>query len=480
MKKLLFLLLIFNVITFALQPPAENEVAILKASGTWDAQLARAKMYGNHRVKPQLAQRTLAKLGLLSSDGEQINTPLPNWQGMPTTGTNKVLFFLIDFPDKPHASSYDSVTNQLFGAGNSGNYPEESLQRYYWRASYGKLLIEGDALGWYEMQHNRDWYTNTYGTGNYANYMIVKEVAEHYNSSVDYSEYDNNSDGEVDYFAVIWAGEHGAWASFWWGYQWSLYSANLTLDGVRFYDFSWQWDTYSYPSGSFNPEVVIHETGHALGLPDYYDYNGTVGPDGGVGNLDMMDGNWGDHNCFSKFMLDWLTPTVVTTNLYDFPMRAAAQYPDAVAVMPLYTGADPYSEYFMIQNRYKTLNDSTYPANGLLIWHVDATPNWSGTDFLYDNSYASHKLLRLMEADGLEEIEMNRSADAGDYYDAGEVFDDISSPNSKNYAGASTMVSVSDISADGVTMTADIEIIPEPGFLLILFSALVIIKRVSL
>jgi len=226
--------------------------------------------------------------------------------------------------------------------------------------------------------------------------------------------------------------------------------------------------------------VIIHETGHALGLPDYYDYNGDIGPDGGVGGLDMMHGNWGDHNCFSKFMLDWLQPTVFTTNLYDFPLRATAQYPEAIAIMPGNNIAVPYSEYFMVQNRYRTLNDDNYPGNGLLVWHIDATPDSSGNNFKYDNSYASHKLLRLMEADGLEEIVNNGSADAGDYYNSGETFGPYSTPDSKNHAGNNTMVSVSDISANGISMTADIAILPEPSiFAIFILLSLINYKKKS-
>jgi len=36
---------------------------------------------------------------------------------------------------------------------------------------------------------------------------------------------------------------------------------------------------------------------------------------------------------------------------------------------------DLFSEYFMVQNRYRAGNDDTpeMPGNGLIIWHVDAT-----------------------------------------------------------------------------------------------------------
>jgi M6 family metalloprotease-like protein len=465
---------------FALQPPEKGEIGRLRSHGDFQKQLDRALMYGNHKVKPELAARTLSKLRALfpteNPDKTKPMTPLPAWQGMPTTGTNKILVFLIEFPDASNITTHASVTNQLFGDGISSHYPRESLQNYYWRASYGKLLIEGTALGWYMMQHSREWYTNTYGDGNNANYQITKEVAEHFDATHDYSQYDNNGDGNIDYFAVIWSGRHGEWASFWWGYQWSLYS-NLTLDGVRFYDFSWQWESYNYPSGFFDPLVIIHETGHALGLPDYYDYNGDIGPDGGVGGLDMMAGNRGDHNAFSKFMLDWLQPTNVVDSLLDYTLKATAEYPEAVMVMPGVDNSTPYKEYFMVQNRYRVLNDTNYPSDGLLIWHIDATPNSSGNNFEYDNSYASHKLLRLMEADGLEEIENNGWANAGDYYNSGETFDPHSTPNSKNYGGSNSMVSVSDISADGITMTADIDILPEPALAIIALLSIIFVFR---
>ncbi len=73
----------------------------------------------------------------------------------------------------------------------------------------------------------------------------------------------------------------------------------------------------------------------------------------------------------------------------------------------------------MVQVRNQTQNDIDYPSKGLLIWHVDARLSAGNCDYEYDNSYSDHKLLRLMEADGLEEIEQGYSADAGDYYVTG-------------------------------------------------------------
>lgn len=157
----------------------------------------------------------------------------------------------------------------------------------------------------------------------------------------------------------------------------------------------------------------------------------------------MMDSNWGDHNCFSKFMLDWLIPTVVALGTQTQTLRPTGTSPDAVLVMPEATG-ELFTEFFMAQYRRRdTGNDpGDYPNDGLIIWHVDATLNDAGDNFRYNNSDTEHKLLRLMEADGLEEIENNAGADAGDFYLPPATFAPSTTPNSHDYAGQDAKVQI--------------------------------------
>ena len=435
----------------ATQPPDPGALERYVQDGTYAARRQFIERIGKHRVRPDVARRTLSRLSLLSADGPAM-APLPNWEGMPTTGTNRVLILLVDFPDYNHVNDASVVTDKLFGDGNAQEFPVESLRSYYRRSSYGLLTIEGTALGWYRMQHPRNWYTTQYADRNEANRAVMAEAIHHFDPGHDYTQYDNNGDGEVDYFAVIWAGPDNGWGNFWWGYQWEL-NDPITADGVRFRTFSWQWE--SRPVGAeFTPDTIIHETGHALGLPDYYDYDPNVGPGGGVGGLDMMDAGQGDHNAFSKFMLEWLTPQVISGGRTSVVLRASADHPDAAALMPNYDGSTAYREYFLVQNRHRTENDRTLPSDGLLIWHVDARTNFRGDDFLYDNSYTPHKLLRLMEADGWEEIENGDGrADAGDYYNHGQVFGPDTNPNSRAYNGQATGVTVDEIPGDAPSMT---------------------------
>jgi len=340
----------------------------------------------------------------------------------------------------------------LFSTG-SGGFPYESLHNYYDRSSYTQLNIQGNTLGWYSTAYPRSSIpTNYVGREN-----LIKEVLNYYNSlGHDFTQYDNDLDGYIDYFVVIWTGPDTGWGSFWWGYMTHFQDSSYTLDGKHLDTYSWQWESRPV-GGTFSPIVVIHETGHALGLPDLYDYDSGVGPDGGVGYLDMMDGNWGDHNCFSKFVLDWLTPTTINAACQTVTMNPSGSTDDAVVVMPLVSQGNQFDEFFMVQNRSQVQNDTTYPNDGLLIWHIDARLDAYGYDVLYDNSYTDHKLVRLMEADGLEEIETySYPADAGDYYIAGDAFGPATFPNSNRYDGTSTGVSVTNIYASGTDMTADV------------------------
>jgi M6 family metalloprotease-like protein len=429
------------------------EIERYRRDGSLAARLQRAYELGNHRVRPGLAAAAAYRLQLeLWREGRIPEPPLPppSWEGMPTKGSVKIFALLVSFPDYAPSNTPASIASKLYGNGTSAP-PYESLRNFYRRSSYDQLEIGGTTLGWYTTAYPRSSVTSPQS--------LIKEALSSFDAGHDFSQYDNDGDGEIDYFLVIWTGPHTGWGSLWWAwYSFGFGDSSFLVDGKRLGGYSWQWE--SNPVGRpFNPGPVIHETGHALGLPDYYDYDETVGPQGGVGYLDMMDGNWGDHNCFSKFLLEWLPPTVVAGGANAVSLRSAGSYGEAVIFAKGATGQS-FAEYFMVQNRTRTGNDVTYPGDGLLVWHVDARLNESGYDYLYDNSYADHKLLRLMEADGIEEIEQppyGGVADAGDYYVAGRTISPWTSPSLARYDYTANPMQLHGISASGSPMSAHID-----------------------
>ena len=457
------LILVFLGVTssWALKPPMPGELQNYIQDGSLEKRQAIARQMQSFKINPSLVQAKIEELKALK-EGKSFNPEtFPYKTGLPAKGNPKVFALLIDFPDYTHITDSASFTYQLFGEGSAANYPYESLKGYYQRSSYGMLTIGGTSYGWYRASSTR----SAYGADDYSGVAsLIKEALTALNGTVDFSQYDNNGDGKIDYFMVFYAGPHTGWGSIFWAWNditGSLFADDtFAVDGKRLGVFTFQYEVYG-PGYDFEPQTSIHETGHALGLPDYYDYDGSQGPDGGVGGLDMMDSNWGDHNCFSKWLLGWLTPTVVGAQdgKHSLALRPTAGYPDCAMIMPGASSSSPFTEYFMVQNRSFYSNDTYYtPEQAILVWHVDASLNSAGNDFKFDNSYTSHKILRLMEADGLEEIEAGGDVDLGDFYSSGDVFSPTSSPNSKFYSGDTSGVWVNNITGSWTSFTVDFQI----------------------
>ena len=453
---ILVLLGVISSLAFALDPPTPRQIERYRKDGTLRQRIMDARAFKNHLAAPDLVQRmhykTQSKMlelqGMPQNEIEKSLTPPAGWQGMPSVGDVKLFVLLLSFSDHDPIETNHGMESAVFGSGRSRQFPTESLRNYYLRSSYDQLDLQGSVLGWYRTPYPRSSVGENLG----GREAVIKEALLFFDSQGhDFSQYDNDGDGDIDYFAVIWTGPHGEWAEFWWGYQTYFSDSGFLLDGKRFTKYSWQWESYDYPNGEFNPSTLIHETGHALGLPDYYDYDDAVGPRGGVGGSDMMDGS-GDHNCFSKFLLDWIEPEYLLSDSAEFSLGRSSENPDALLIMHSKKGSiQPFEEYFMVQTRTRNGNDAPLPADGLLIWHVDARTD--GWNYLYDNSYTDHKLLRLMEADGLEEIEKGLRVDSGDFYTVGSEFSNDTTPDSRRYNEDSSGVFVRNIETESSTFS---------------------------
>ena len=460
-----------------LEPPEPGQIEVYRKAGILPELIARAHALQNDRVAPRLVSRAQQKIRALSGapatsrlpgrpaqepSGSTPPVPMPpsppsppppipvDWGALPTSGTVKVLALLISFNDYPATVPASTVQSMLFGAGNAADYPLESLRNYYQRSSYGKLNIQGNVLGWYQTPYNRAAVVENQA----GREQLIREALDHYHQAGhNFAQYDNDGDGQIDYFVVMWTGPVGAWASFWWGYD-TGFSPGVTYDGKTLGNYSWQWQ-------SDHPRVVIHETGHALGLPDYYDYDDSVGPKGGLGGLDMMDANRGDHNCFSKFLLDWLTPTPNGFSGSPYTLQAQGTAPECMVALAQcdmrFDDENAFDEYYLIANRTRVPagNDVDMPSDGLLVFHVDARLGSDGR-FEYNNSNTVHKLISVVQADGLGQIENGQPGNAGDYYNTGSTLSATSTPACSYFDGGMCKWALSGISASGPSMSYSI------------------------
>lgn len=424
--------------------PTAEQLAAWEADGTLEARKAYAAQLSHDQPDPALMAEALARQQAADSvsdndDAAQTLAQLPiNWQnGMPTEGQARVIALHVSFPAGDGEPAYgfsDGDTVEALDAlidGDGGAFPYEDLQSYYERSSYGKLSISGDAFE-YEAAFPRSHYETNMAS-------LFYEALEALDSQIDYTDYDGNGDGIIDAVYLRFGGPSGSWGSPWWSYTESVKVDAPTYDGVT----PCRLIRLAEPSNSANgAATIIHETGHALGLPDYYSYAAQtqiVSGRTGILTFDMMSDNTGDHNGFSKWLLGWLdgddvtrvvaTSDGVTATRGGAVLATSAAGTDAgvaldlgafVSDNPTATGgiivasnADEgiFSSYYVLEYdghagndsvSYRTSTGEVRPLpNGFRMFRVQASLTDDGTDFATTNAYGrvNDQLIEMVDPD---------------------------------------------------------------------------------
>ena len=389
--------------------------------------------------------------GAIATSGDSAVPVLrtPYTAELPSIGIANVPAIMIDFSDAPATMSTADVENVLFGAGKAEKAPFESLRSFYRRSSYGKLDIGGELLGVYHAPMKRS-AIGQQTSGSQAN--LIADALRYFDASgTDFSRFDSDGDGRIDYLIVMWTGS-ATRGGLWWG-SYTVGGSDVVVDGKTLGALAWM----PLPT-DFSARTLVHETGHALGLADLYDSNRTLGPGGGVGAFDPMGDGGCDLNALSKIMLGWIAPRVVSGALSTLTLRPTSEAPDAVIVTPSFSLAAPYREFYLVQARARTGNDAAWPYErtaGLQVWHVDASFAAMGR-YAFNNTSTAHKFLSLEEADGLGEIEKLDMSNAADLFHAGSSFSAASLPSSNRYDGMRSGVTLANVktATTGVTFSA--------------------------
>jgi M6 family metalloprotease-like protein len=340
-----------------------------------------------------------------------------------------------------------------------------------------------DATGpgpeWYRLPQTEAYYANNdYGLGAWPQNQqkLVADAVVAADPYVDYSQFDNDGDGEVDYLVVIYAGtpaEVTGNPGDLWSWQGELSHDGgqpITLDGVLIDRYALIPERQWYPCDT--PTllgVLAHEFGHLLGLPDLYD---TDESSYGVGRWCLMgfgsQGNWGANPvapcAWAKAKLGWLTPIEVGTSITGAPIPASETSP-TVYRLRNHTMAD--GEYFLVENRQHIGADLYLPGDGLVIYHVDENQADNNLEwYCPEGTGSGHALVAVEQADGLWDLE--RNANQGDWADpwpgitGARAFGSATVPNSLSYFApdpcqpTAGSISVANISDSAPVMTADL------------------------
>ncbi len=362
--------------------------------------------------------------------------------GLPSIGNYDCLVVPVQFSDtKVEPSDLENLNIAFNGTSEQTGW--ESVSTFYQKSSYGKLNLHFDILGYnigiqnkpYVSSKSSAFYGNLKDSNGTANgdQTLIGEILEYLSQqSIDLSHYDSNNDGVIDAIYVIYSCDvnYTSDDSLWWAYVYEYAEFNATFQNLYadYYlfagmDFMFE-DVYggNIQSGEIdglkiNAATYIHETGHLLGLDDYYDYDTSLGSNRGLGGADMMDATVGDHNAYSKIMMGWLTPQKITSTTTFTLDISDTDVTNDCALISLDNTNSEFGEYLLIDlyaatglnSLHASLVDSLlYEGEpfGARIFHVSSSCNNPYKDDGYssftdnNNSVSDVALLMLVEADG--------------------------------------------------------------------------------
>lgn len=360
----------------------------------------------------------------------------------PSKGDVKLLVIPVHIPgcEEYRTDKVKSDIEKTFFGKNDDSLGFKSLSEYYYESSFGQLNFSGTVTDWFDVEE----YTNiknanqiTQGNdGTIVTEILHKAIfwAESF-MKIDLKDYDYNNDGSIDgiwlvYNHLDFKTEYELKAkndplysgsdintSFWNFSSWDWSSApNIekpTTSAFSWSSFSMMYSSYSTRDennyinfdldAKLDSHVYIHETGHLLGLEDYYanddDYYHPMG------KATMMDQNICDLDSYSKLILGWITPYVVYgTSEILIPSATSSKY-GAIVIpsnfeeisndveLAISRGTidnftyefNPFSEYILIDlytpdglNKKDSTTDVIYGkesspnTSGVRIYHVDS------------------------------------------------------------------------------------------------------------
>lgn len=342
---------------------------------------------------------------------------------MPSKGDVHILVIPVQFSDYPCSvlsegcdGTKAQIETAFFGAAEDTGW--ESVASFYEKSSYGQLHITGFVSDWFLAPYTAvEVATNA--EENSVLTMVTRNAMTWYKDTYadTGTQYDSDHDGYIDAVWFIYSleykpkgGDMPKDTSIFWAFT-SYNSGVKNVDNPGVFQFSWASYKFMYEDGWFERDedgflildgngepyfhnwtdefgnilidthTYVHETGHQLGLWDYYTYDEVDW--GATGGIDMMDYNIGDHNAFSKSVLGWTTPKVVTGSTR-ITLSSFESSGDTYMLMPSYE--DTLCDEYLILEFYTPtgLNQKdalhsfagyypkTFSIPGIKVFHIDA------------------------------------------------------------------------------------------------------------
>jgi M6 family metalloprotease-like protein len=347
-------------------------------------------------------------------------------EGAALAGTLRIPVIPITYADVPIPFSEAELHERLFGPARGDT---ATIASYWEEVSGGLLRVQGTVTPWVRLSRQARHYLppERYGWAQFGRMAELRRealnaVARH----VDFREFDNDGldglpnsgddDGYVDFVAFVYVtrcpGDFRAGAI--WPHRGAMtpfQTQQTTPDGapIQIADYVVLPGVAPGTCGALHIGVLAHEIGHALGLPDLYDYDGSSQ---GIGAWGLMGS--GSHSqphspahlsAWAKEQLGW----VEVRWLHESGSLAVEPVNDA-RVVYRYDIPGRHGRYLLLENRRRRGSDRYLPGEGLLIWRIDPDRGELGAW----NRDERGPAVQLIQADGRDDLTHGRIADAGD------------------------------------------------------------------
>ncbi len=315
-----------------------------------------------------------------------------NYSIVPSKGKVKIIVVPINFYDLVNVYDFKKQENMdklkaVFEGtkeDNSNDY-YESLKSFYYKSSYGNLDLDFVYTDVYTPSFSSttfNQYTDDYGSETQILIQDMYDKLTINGNPINYNDksYDANDDGYIDGFWFIYNDDRASTSSKYWPYTyWYRFNDEKK---ISVYANCSVYFTYEGNDQGLDGHTLFHETGHMLGLDDYYITTST-NYTSSFGGLGMMDYNIGDHDAFSKFSLGWVNPYIVNDDSY-INLKPFSTSGECIVIPCTNYNDSPFDEYLIIEydtptglNKFDAENayvnrPNYFTKNGVRIFHIDA------------------------------------------------------------------------------------------------------------
>ena len=308
-------------------------------------------------------------------------TPNNGWY-LPNSGSVKSLVIPVWFTNS--GSMIDdrvALRNKINTAFNGAHLDNgwNSVKSYYYELSNHTLNYNATISNWYEPGHEFSYYS----TDTNHKQLVLNAVDWYFtnNPSDSRSSYDSDNNGVFDSICILYGSNESTQGMI--RFENYTNASDAGHPGIKYHMWATAFDAIDDIAHSdADSHVFIHETGHMLGLMDYYDYGGDTRPAGG---FNMQEHTTGSHDAFSITALGWGKVIVPETDT----IIELEDYEDSHVSILLSNHPEsansPFDEYVLLELFAPTGTkkfDSTYKWKGfysngpqeagIRLWHVDA------------------------------------------------------------------------------------------------------------